>query len=329
MEPVEEHEPAPYAAAARELVRAVRGKRSQVALSRRLGYRANPVTDWEAGRSQPDALEVLQAARAAKLPVQVAFERFHAAPPPELARGAVALAEWLDTVRGSTPMSTLAARTRRSRFSVGRWLSAESNIKLADFLELVDAMTGRVQDWVAELVPIASVPSLLERFERTRQARALAFDAPWTEAILRVLETSAYKAHPGPSQQLIAAWLGLKPAAVEDALARMAEAGVVRREGQRFVASGELSVDTRSGPDGLRPLRAHWLGALLERAQIERATDWSAYNVMSVSTADLAGIRERMQGLFREIRATVSASEPAEEVALVLLQLVHWAAPEP
>jgi hypothetical protein len=109
----------------------------------------------------------------------------------------------------------------------------------------------------------------------------------------------------------------------------MAEAGVVRREGERFVASGQLSVDTRSGPDGLRPLKKHWLGAMLERAQIERATDWSAYNVMSVSSADLAAIRERMQGLFREIRATVSASEPAEEVALVLLQLVHWAAPEP
>src|SRR5687767_11436058 len=162
--PEEAHEKdarrAPYAAVARELVRAVRGKRSQVALSRRLGYRANPVTDWEAGRSQPDALEVLEAARSGKLPVRAAFERFHPAPPPELDQGAAALAAWLDTVRGSTPMSALAARTGRSRFSVGRWLSAESNIKLADFLELVDAMTGRVQDWVAELVPIATVPSL-------------------------------------------------------------------------------------------------------------------------------------------------------------------------
>src|SRR4051794_247273 len=97
-----------YAAAARELTRAVRGKRSQVVLSRRLGYRGNPITDWEAGRSSPDVLEVLEAARLARLPVKAAFERFHAAPPPQLVQGAPGLAAWLDSVRGATTLSTLA-----------------------------------------------------------------------------------------------------------------------------------------------------------------------------------------------------------------------------
>ena len=47
--------------AARQLLRALRGKRSQVAFSRRLGYRGNPIADWEAGRRTPTAQEMLRA----------------------------------------------------------------------------------------------------------------------------------------------------------------------------------------------------------------------------------------------------------------------------
>ncbi|HTV18461.1 MAG TPA: DUF4423 domain-containing protein, partial [Polyangiaceae bacterium] len=198
-----------YAAAARELVRAVRGKRSQVALSRRLGYRGNPVTDWEAGRSHPDAVEVLQAARFAKLPVKAAFERFHPAPAPRLELGARGLAPWLHAVRGSTTLAALAERLGCSRYAVRRWFSAEAQIKLPAFLQLLDVMTDRVQDWVAELVDIENVPSLKERFARVQLAKRLAFELPWSEAILRVLETARYREGSRAGAAPIAAWLGI------------------------------------------------------------------------------------------------------------------------
>ncbi len=47
--------------AASQFLRAVRGKRSQVAFARRLGYRANPITDWENGRRYPTAAEAMEA----------------------------------------------------------------------------------------------------------------------------------------------------------------------------------------------------------------------------------------------------------------------------
>ena len=43
--------------AAQQLLRAVRGRRSQQALSRHLGYRSNPVANWETGRRYPTARE--------------------------------------------------------------------------------------------------------------------------------------------------------------------------------------------------------------------------------------------------------------------------------
>jgi hypothetical protein len=44
-------DPEVYRLAARQLLRAMRGRRSQVAFARRLGYRSNPITDWERSTS--------------------------------------------------------------------------------------------------------------------------------------------------------------------------------------------------------------------------------------------------------------------------------------
>src|SRR5687767_7908210 len=44
----------------RELVRALRGDRSQTALSRRLGYRSNVLYTWESGRREPSASELFR-----------------------------------------------------------------------------------------------------------------------------------------------------------------------------------------------------------------------------------------------------------------------------
>lgn len=317
-----------YSRAARELVRAVRGKRSQVALSRRLGYHGNPVTDWEAGRSQPDAEELVRAAQLARLPVKSAFERLLSGTLPRAEDGGVDLPEWLDALRGSSSIAELARRMDRSRHCVRRWLSGESRIKLADFIELLDTVTGRAHDWVAELVPIERVPALLEQHTRASRAHSLALELPWTEAILRVLETTTYRRDPRSSEALIAAWLDIPLSSVEEALARLEEAGILMREGGRYVAMRELSIDTRAAPEARRELRRHWLSAMLDRARSPHPSDWVAYNMMSLSRADLERVREQLKATYREVRSVVSASTPAEEVALVLMQLVHWPAPE-
>jgi hypothetical protein len=55
-----------------------------------------------------------------------------------------------------------------------------------------------------------------------------------------------------------------------------------------------------------------------------RTSDWLGYNVVSTSATDLERIREVLRRAFREIRAIAAASEPAESVALLNLQLVTW-----
>src|SRR5262245_2710233 len=90
---------------AQQFLRALRGKRSQAAFARRLGYRGNPMTDWEHGRRYPTAHEALRAAARIKIPVVRALARF--APWAELGsdqRG-FAVGAWLRAVAGGTSIT--------------------------------------------------------------------------------------------------------------------------------------------------------------------------------------------------------------------------------
>jgi transcriptional regulator with XRE-family HTH domain len=330
---VEKEEPAEdprdaMATAASELLRAVRGKRSQVAFARRLGYRANPITDWENGRRFPTAAEALRAASRAGIDVSASLGRFHAAAPPsqaDLSSGAPEqLAEWLCALRGSTPIGAIAERSGRSRFAIARWLRGEAEPRLPDFLRLIDAVTGRLPDLVAEIVPIDEVPTLALRHRTAAAAKRLAFEEPWTEAILRLLETTAYRAQAKHDAGWLSRQLDIAEDDVARCVSRLLEAGIVQQDGAHIRVAGALTVDTRTDPLAMRALLAHWCEVALARHGRGRSTDLFAYNVFSVTHADLARVRELLRSTFRELRAIVAASEPSETAALVNLQLVAF-----
>jgi hypothetical protein len=174
----------------------------------------------------------------------------------------------------------------------------------------VDALTGRVSDLLAELVPIEAIPALAAEHAAREASRRLAFEEPWTEAVLRVIETGT--GEPAETARRLGIPLGDAQRCVE----KLVAAGIVR-EGR---VAGTLTVDTRAGP----VLRRHWARVALERLDSAPESVLFSYNVVSVSEADLARIEELHRAYFREVRAIVAASEPAEAVALVNVQLVRF-----
>lgn len=310
--------------AAAELMRAFRGKRSQRAFARRLGYRANPITDWEHGRRFPTAVEALRAAHLLGVDVPAAFAAFHVVPPPLMAPGGhFALAPWLTAIRGTTPVAHLAERTGYSRFALARWFSAKAQPRLPEFLRCVDAITGRMPDLVAALVPIDQVPSVSARYQSMRAARRLAFDAPWTEGVLRVLEIQSYRALSEHEDGFIARRLGIPIKVEHDCLSRLESAGVIRKENRLWRQERPLTVDTRSSRDDVSVLLRQWSAVGYRRIAERRPRDFFAYNMMSCSRDDYGRIRELLRHTFREIQSIVAASEPSESVALLNFQLLE------
>ena len=309
--------------AAMDLLVTLRGHRSQVQWSRWLGYRSNVAYSWEKGRRWPTAAETLRAARRAHIDVRQALVDFHGRAPswlevhdPTTPDG---VAAFLDDLRGQTTITELARIAGLSRYSVTRWLSAQTQPKLPDFLRLVEAASTRVVDLLACLVDPLSLPSVAPVWERLEARRRGAYEYPWTQAILRAVELEEYQVLPAHEPGWIARRLGIDDAEEARCLAFLRDSEQLVWDGTHF-RPATRAVDTRRTPEIGRRLKAHWARVAADRVEAGAAGQFS-YNVFTVSRVDFERIRELHLAYFHALRAIVADSAPDEVVAIANVQL--------
>ncbi len=308
----------------RELLVALRGSRSQVAWSRRLGYRSNVAYSWESGKRSPTAAETLRAARRNGVDLDAALTRFYGRTPAWLEdtdpASPEAVAMLLEDLRGSTSVTDLARRAGLSRHAVRRWLAAQTQPRLADFLLLVEAASLRSVDLVETLVSPELLPSIEGLWRQLEARRRGAHELPWVQAILRVLELADYRALPEHEPGWIARRLGIPLEEEARCLDFLRLAGLVEERGGLLEESGVRAVDTRRHPEIGRRLKAHWSAVAGERIEASAPGQFS-YNVFVVSEADFERIRALHLRYFRELRAVVDDSQPGERVCVANVQL--------
>lgn len=313
-----------FEALARELVRALRGKRSQRALSRRLGYSTNVVYGWESGRRSPSATETFRLAERVRADVPAAVGTLMRDRPAWLTTTAPASPAFvralLGELRGALSIATISARSGRSRFAVSRWLSGKAEPRLPDLLRIVEATSLRVADLLAQLVDPEALPSLAPRFRELEARRRIAWTLPWSHAVLRVLELEQYRRLRKHRSGWIAARLGIPEEEELRCLQALEQGGLVRRVAGKVLVE-EATVDTSTSPEaGRRALKRHW--AEVGTARIaEGAPGLFSYNVFSVSRADLAALQRLHVQYFTALRNVVAASQPPECVVVANVQL--------
>jgi transcriptional regulator with XRE-family HTH domain len=307
-----------------ELVRALRGKRSQTALSRRLGYKTNVLYLWEAQKGAPTGSGFLRLAERVGVDVRQALEQFYRTPPPWLREhdptSVSGVAALLEDLRGATTVVETARKLRVSRFALARWLRGEAEPKLPDFLQLIEVSSLRLLDFVALLVEPQTIPSLGERWSELQLARRAAYERPWSHAILRALELVQYRALPQHEPGWLARSLGLPLEEERECLALLERTGQIEMVSGKWRARAVLTIDTRKDPDAARHLKAWWAKVGSERFA-ESVDGVFSYNLFGVSRADYERIEALQRAYFRELRNIVAESQPVEVVAVVNLQL--------
>jgi DNA-binding phage protein len=307
---------------AKELIKALRGRRSQLALSRRLGYSSNVLHAWECGRRWPASSETLRIAERTGVDLRKALTRFYRTPPEWLAECDLTSPEFvwrfLQDQRGSTTIATLAERAGTNRFSMARWLNGEAEPRLPDFLRVVEATSLRLLDLIATLVDPDQLPSARDAWRRREAQRGLAIEEPWTQAVLRFLEL------PGAdgSAATIARRLRLEQDVVAGCLVALGRAGQAKRIGDRWHPVQVEAVDTRRTEETSRRLKGFWADVGSERLRIG-ARGTFAYNVFAVSEDQFRRLEDLQQAYYQSVRALVAEEVPAECVALVNLQMIR------
>ena len=319
-----------YAGLASDLLRALRGKRSQPTFARWAGYKSNVAYIWESGRAFPTAAQALGLFERKGVDLRALYTSFYRREPDWMVHASPAsragIAAFLDDLRGRTTLRGLAESTGYSRFAVARWLSGESEVRLPEFLALVQGASLRMLDFVALLVDPSQLKSVAADWERLETARRAAYELPWSQAVLRALELWAYRKLPGHEPGFIAGCLGISQDVEEACLSLLRQSGQIRLADGRYQVNESMVVDTRRDPQGAWSARAFWTSVALERVHKQSPGAYT-YNVFGVSERDFQRVRELQARHFRELRALIAQSEPVERVGLVVQHLIELSEP--
>ncbi len=304
-----------------ELVRALRGARTQRALSRGLGYASNVLFAWESGRDAPSLRVFLRLLRhLGRSPEQWLRDFGKGEPPRELDRSEQALLGYLRSLRGSRTMSELAGQLGKSRYVVSRWLSGKTELTLGDFLAYVEVTTLASLDLVALLVSPHELPTAAAVYARLEAARRSAIERPWSHAIVHMVQLPAYQELCMHEPGWFASRLGITVTEEKECLELLLALGRLSFDGARYHCTETLAVDTRPDPDATRRLASFWMHQGADRV-LSPGPGRFGFNTFGISALDYARLREMQSRYFAEMRALISESECTELVCVATFQL--------
>jgi transcriptional regulator with XRE-family HTH domain len=309
-----------------ELLRALRGKRSQAGFGRRLGYQANVAYTWESGRRFPPAQVLFRAAALNRVPFQP-IARFMQVPELTAKRAWAAsdTAALLRGLAGAALLAVSAKAARADRTTVARWLRGDTEPRLPQLLAFVDGLTHRLVEFVSLFVVPESVPCLRQLSRELDAQRRIAYELPWSHAVLRALELDAYRAQPVHVPGFIAGRLGIDVDQEDSLLDALRAAGLIRRRKGKWAPARVLTVDTRADPQRDRQLKAHWAEVGLARLGRRRSANAEAlhsYNLFAVSDAHFVRLRELHLEYYERVRRLIADSSTADRVVLLNQQLI-------
>ncbi len=318
-----------HEAVAAQLIRNLRGARSQTAFSRHLGYRGNVLYSWESGRRWPTARTFFQVALRSRVDVHSGLRQFLGTTPKWLEQEDVAQAEviahLLDELRGGMSIAELARRVGSNRVSVSRWLHAQAEPRLPELLALIEAASSRLLDFIAIFAEPRLLPECRVAWQELEAQRQVAYGLPWSHAVLRALELTEYKALPAHREGWIAERLCISLELEQTCIEALAVSKLIVKRRRRWAAHKVLTVDTRRNPLAGTRIKEHWAEVAKQRlSRLEPNTrDLFSYNLFTVSETDWQRLRELHIDYYQQLQSLVSVSQPAERVVLANVQLLR------
>lgn len=227
------------------------------------------------------------------------------------------------------PQTELARSLGVNRNTVARWLAGDTEPRLPQLLAFLDVTTQRALDFVAEVAPPESLPSVAPAYRDLQEQRGLAYRMPWTHAVLRALELTQYRALPRHQPGFIAARAGITLEQEEQCLAALLRAKQIQRRRGLFRVARVLAVDTRQDPAANLALKQHWFQAAASEVTLRGvpADGLASYNLFAISDADLARVRQAHLDYYERLRAIVAESRQPTRVVLATIGLVPLGSP--
>jgi len=178
-----------YSIVITELLRALRGKRSQVGLSRRLRFRFNQIYRWESGQTKIGWTDFVRLTEVVKVDLGkiIRMLRVFDHHPSEHVK-------LVESMIGSRKIVQIARDMKCSTSVLSRWLNGRTTPSLEQMLRLMQATDQSVIQFLDAISPIEdSFPSLREKHQALKRRIEFFHCFPDATLVIRLMETDEYR----------------------------------------------------------------------------------------------------------------------------------------
>lgn len=312
-----------YAQIEKELVVALRGSRSQMMLSRRLGFSSNKVYKWESGLSRLSWGEFIHLAKCCKADYLPSLQKIlgYKGSPEESDK-------FFAYLMGATSKTEVAKKIEVSENLVNRWLSGKSEPSLGVIFKMIHVFHLLLPEFIVHMTEEEKVPSIKDLFQHKNRQKVAIGLQPELELVMAMIQLD--KTINGTESQLrfISEVLGISSDEALKKFERLVELDLARNTSERFIATVPF-VETGLTLSLSSNIRRFWLRYInhfvdtLEQDPLLERQNFFGYDVFAVS--DHVGkemVREYYQ-FYARIRTLIeNDTGPKTTVKLLATQVL-------
>ncbi len=304
-----------YSSLRRELLQIIRGHRSQAFINRRLGFKFNQIYRWESGYTAITWTDFLKLASVCHVDVESALRKvllFEGNP-----RRSDLLIKHLI---GETSVTRIASILGKSRFTVARWVKAQSEPTLDDMLSLFHLQALLLGELLGCLVPVEQLSSLDPQLKRQHLQKQLFYSDPRIGVAIRCFELKDYQELRQHQEGFISRKLGIDINDERELILKMNSAGMIKKLKGKYTVQLRR-IDTSGHFIGNTKIKKYWTHVAcnyLEKLKEPPRDALFGYHVFSASSRTRKEIQKAMAEFQAQVKALIgSDDQPAEELLVL------------
>lgn len=179
-----------YSVLSQEILKYLRGAKSQQKLSQGLGFSFNQVGKWESGATVINWLDFLHLCQRLNIPIEKHINEMFFWSSPSRPEFIVAL---IKQHFGFSNTAEMARKISRSRSVVSRWLSNSTSPDFPDILRLLDYHPFVLSTWLSRFIELENLACFRERFNHENSFLKSLQTNPYVTIVHAALQLSSYQ----------------------------------------------------------------------------------------------------------------------------------------
>lgn len=290
-----------------QLLRAIRGKKSQTYLSRKLKFRGNQVFRWESNEraiSWPNFVKLCKASDC-DLPTALSKVFGYRGKPDDFA-------QLFSQLIGDIKISEVAETLKCSRFAVSRWVRGQSQPDLEYFLMLTHHYSFALFEFLELLVDVNEIPVVQKEYNKRKLQKEIHYRYPIVDAFLTCCELDEYKNATQGLSGFFSKKLGISIDEEDEIIRALRQAGIVQIKANGKIEMKSERLDLRGSEQGAQSIRQFWLNRALEHVKTKpmQNTNSSFGTIVLPSNREAAAkIKEEYYEFYHRVRAILQSNE--------------------